>query len=171
MKPFLTRPTIRYRDSFIEAVREFHAEGKLPPWNYTNLLNNFDEFVALIRERALDPPPGYVPQTDYWFIAEGVYAGRISLRHALNESLERFGGHIGYEIRPSMRRRGYGTLQLTLCLEQAWKRGLERVLITCDDDNIGSAKVIEANAGVLQDKIDNEREALTRRYWIERPSP
>lgn len=168
-EPFLSPPDVRYKTSHIEALREFHAEGKRPPWNYDKLDKHFDEYVAALRARAIDPLPGYVPQTDYWLIAEGVYAGRISIRHRLNDMLRRFGGHIGYEIRPSMRRKGYGTLQCKLGLERAWAMGLKRVLITCDDDNIGSIRIIEANGGVLQDKIDNRRSALTRRYWVTAP--
>ncbi len=170
-EPFLTRPDVRYRDSYIAAVREFHAEGTKPPWNYEMLERNFDEFVALRLSYASDPPPGYVPQTDYWLIAEGVYAGQIHLRHHLNATLRRYGGHIGYEIRPGMRRKGYGTLQCALGLQKAWDMGLERVLITCDDDNIGSIKIIEANGGVLENKMDNGRRVLTRRYWVKKPCP
>ena len=88
------------------------------------------------------------------------------MRHRLNDSLQRFGGHVGYKIRPSCRRRGYGALICRLGIEQARLLGIGDILITCDDDNIGSARIIEANGGVLQDRIDNDRGVLTRRYWI-----
>ncbi len=168
-EPFLSRPDICYQQSFIEATREFHAEGTKPPWHYDLLEKNFDEFVALRLSYENDPPPGYVPQSDYWLIAEGIFAGRISIRHQLNATLLRYGGHIGYEIRPSMRRRGYGTLQCALGLQKTWELGITRALITCDDDNIGSIRIIEANGGILQDKVDNGRGVLTRRYWVEKP--
>lgn len=168
-EPFLSRPDIRYQQSFIEATREFHAEGKQPSWKYEMLEKNFDEFVEMYLAYETDPPPGYVPQTDYWLIAEGEYAGRISIRHVLNAALELYGGHIGYEIRPSMRRKGYGRLQCALGLQKAWEMGITRALITCDDDNIGSIRIIEANGGILQDKVDNGRGVLTRRYWVEKP--
>lgn len=166
----LARPSVDYKASYIEAIREFEKEGTRPAWNYSNLEKQFDEYVGLLLARETDPFPGFVPQTDFWLIVDGCYVGRTGLRHHLNASLERFGGHIGYEIRPSMRRKGYGTLQLKLVLPRAWELGLKRVLITCDDDNIGSAKIIEHNGGVLQDKVDNARSTLTRRYWIQRPS-
>jgi predicted acetyltransferase len=168
-KPFLIRPSIEYKDSFIAAVREFEKEGIRPPWNYNKLEEHFDEFLEVLMARETEPLHGFVPQSDYWLIAEGEYAGHIGLRHHLNASLQRFGGHIGYQIRPSMRRKGYGILQLQLVLPKAWELGLKRVLITCDDNNIGSYKIIEANAGILWDKVDNERAVLTRRYWIKRP--
>lgn len=169
-QPFLSRPHVRYQRSYIDAAHEFFKQpgpaSRRPPWNFESLEAHFDEFVETIRARTHDPLPGYVPQTDFWLIVGDQYAGAISVRHRLNPSLARFGGHIGYEIRPSMRRRGYGTLQCKLALHEARKLGLTRVLITCDDDNIGSYKIIEANGGVLQDKVDNGHKVLTRRYWI-----
>jgi predicted acetyltransferase/catechol 2,3-dioxygenase-like lactoylglutathione lyase family enzyme len=164
--PALVRPATSYKHSYIQAVREFHAEGKNPAWNYENLEANFDEYVAMELAKETDSEAGYVPQTEFWLVVGEDYVGRISLRHHLNEKLALFGGHIGYEVRPSMRQRGYGTLMCRLVLDHARALNLNRVLITCDDDNIGSQKIIEANGGILQDKIDNGRESLTRRYWI-----
>lgn len=169
-QPSLIRPTIVYKDSFIAAAREFQKEGIRPPWHYEKLDAHFDEFVEALLAREHEPIAGFVPQTDYWLIADGVYAGRIGLRHRLNSALQRFGGHIGYQIRPTMWRKGYGKLQLQLLLPKAWQLGLKRVLITCDDDNIGSYKIIEGNGGVLIDKVDNGRGVLTRRYWIKKPN-
>jgi predicted acetyltransferase len=168
-EPFLIRPRIDYKESFIAAVREFQKEGIRPPWHYDKLDEHFDEYVEALLARESEPLPNFVPQTDYWLIAEGVYAGRIGLRHYLNKALQRFGGHIGYQIQPSMRHKGYGSLQLKLVLPKAWALGLKRVLITCDDDNIASYKIIENNGGVIIDKINNGRAVLTRRYWIWRP--
>lgn len=166
-KIFLSRPDVRYKDSFIAAMREFQREGRNPDWNFDVLTEQFDEYVQVQIERETNPLAGRVPETVYWLIVDNIHTGRVSVRHRLTEGLERYGGHIGYDIRPSMRRKGYGTLQCRLALEKARAIGLERVLITCDDDNVGSRKIIEANGGVLQDKIDNGRYALTRRYWID----
>ena len=164
---FLSLPDEAYRDSYVAAAKEFLAEGHKPDWNLAAMRDHFDEYIEVMRARYTDPMPGYVPQTDYWLIVAVHYAGRISIRHSLNESLERFGGHIGYEIRPSMRRRGYGKLMCRLGIEKARELGLTRLLITCDDDNVASARIIEANGGVLQDRVDNGRRVLTRRYWVE----
>lgn len=165
----LSIPRLQYKDSYIAALREFEREGQRPPWHYTMLQHNFGEYIETILSAAEEPLSGYVPQTTYWLIVDGAFAGRLDIRHHLNPKLRLFGGHIGYQIRPSMRRKGYGTLQLKLALPIVWEMGIERVLITCDDDNIGSQKIIENNGGVLEDKVDNGRASLTRRYWIEKP--
>ena len=86
------------------------------------------------------------------------------------DSLLRYGGHIGYGIRYSKWNFGYGTKMLALALKKAKQMGLEKGLITCNDDNIGSAKVIENNGGILQDIIENVvdgKRIYTKRYWIE----
>ena len=88
----------------------------------------------------------------------------------LTDSLLRHGGHIGYGIRYSKWNFGYGTKMLALALKKAKQMGLEKVLITCNDDNIGSAKFIENNGGILQDIIKNVvdgKKIYTKRYWIE----
>jgi len=162
----LVLPSARYRESFLDALAEYHAEGR-----YLDLgPGNFNDFLAWLADGA-DPdrvPPGFVPQTTYWLVEDGTFLGRLSLRHELNDSLRLNGGHISYDIRPAKRRRGYGTSALALGLDEARKIGLARVLITCDDNNIGSRRIIEANGGVLQDRITVPgEEGLKRRYWIE----
>lgn len=93
--------------------------------------------------------------------------GQISIRHVLSENLKQVGGHIGYSIRASERQKGYGKLMLQMALPFVRKLGLEKALITCDDDNAGSIKVIEGAGGILQDKIDVAGRAVPhRRYWL-----
>jgi|SRR5450631_237761 len=95
--------------------------------------------------------------------------GRVSIRHTLNQSLERVGGHVGYVVVPELRRRGYATRILGQALGIARdKLGIQRVLLTCDDDNVGSIRTIEKNGGVLEDVITGPGlEKPKRRYWIE----
>ena len=94
--------------------------------------------------------------------------GMLNFRKALNEYLYNYAGHIGYSISPVRRREGLGSEMLRLALRDAEKFGIERVLITCTDDNLGSAGVIEKNGGVLEDKrVDPGDGELTRRYWID----
>jgi predicted acetyltransferase len=96
------------------------------------------------------------------------FLGRLSIRHHLNPSLEQLGGHIGYEIRPSARGKGYGRLILQLGLDKARALGLTRALLTCDATNILSQRVIRANGGVLQDQISlPERPNPVMRWWID----
>jgi predicted acetyltransferase len=93
---------------------------------------------------------GFVPYHTFWLVQDETrILGELRLRHRLTEMLAIEGGHIGYNIRPSERRKGYGTLQLRLGLEKARGLRLTRVLVTCDDDNLPSAKIIETNGGVL----------------------
>ena len=163
----LVIPSAAYQDSFIAAVDEFIRDGYVGFWAPRALIDNFDEYLTMLREKATHPLPGYVPSTRFWLVApRHGYVGELDLRHELNASLRRFGGHIGYDIRPSLRRRGYGKLICRLGIVEARARGIGDILITCDDDNWASRKIIEANGGVLRDKLDNGRGALTRRYWI-----
>ncbi len=115
-------------------------------------------------------PQGYVPSYDYFIVDDDKFIGRLSIRVELTPRLLNYGGHIGYGINPKYFRQGYGTKALELGLQKAREIGLtDKVLVTCDDDNIGSIKVIEHNGGVLENKVKNvidEEEILTRRYWI-----
>ncbi|MFQ3645829.1 MAG: GNAT family N-acetyltransferase [Anaerolineae bacterium] len=162
----LVRPSLRYKDSYIAAAYEYEAEGHWPLWNIDKMIDHFDEYVEMLLLKETEPMPGWAAETVFWSVVGEAFVGRITLRHELLANLINYGGHIGYDVRPTMRRHGYGTQQLALCLVEARQRGFERVLITCDDDNVGSIRIIEANGGVLEDKRDNGRHALTRRYWI-----
>lgn len=102
-----------------------------------------------------------------WFLTNeaGELLGGIDLRHRLTEPLLRTGGNIGYGVRPSCRRKHYAPCMLALCLEKAEERGMERVLVTCVEENRASAAVIEACGGVLENKLEEEG-GVYRRYWI-----
>ncbi len=134
------------------------------------IARDFPAFVERILgySRGEGLPPGFVPSTDYWLIDDGEFVGRVSIRHQLTEWLLKAGGHIGYQIRPSKRCRGYGTQILALVLPKARELGMTRVLVTCDETNIGSKKIIEANGGVLENVLDVGAGAPRKlRYWIE----
>jgi predicted acetyltransferase len=101
-------------------------------------------------------------------LSDGKLVGRSDLRHRLNPALEIIGGHIGYDVRPSERRKGFGTLILKLIMEKARKIGLSEVLVTCDTDNIASAKIIEKNGGKLEKQIIYEKTGkLVSHYRIQ----
>jgi predicted acetyltransferase len=164
----LIPPRTEYRESYLDALREFHAENRNLHIDYEFARRDFDAFVRDLLARRDQLLPGRVPESVFWLVEENTYIGRLALRHSLNHSLRQIGGHIGYEIRPTQRRRGYGTLILKLGLREAAAIGLERALVTCDEDNIGSARIIEANGGVLNDTVVIEgHRAPVRRYWIE----
>jgi predicted acetyltransferase len=113
-------------------------------------------------------PERFVPSTFLVGVVAGKIVGRSSIRHRLNEFLLRKGGHIGYGVLPEHRRRGYATEILRQSLVVARSLGIDRVLVTCDDDNFGSIKTIEACGGVLENVVEDEPgHAAHRRYWID----
>jgi predicted acetyltransferase len=118
--------------------------------------------------RGTNLPPKIVQENIFWLVGERRIYGRSGLRHRLTPSLEDVGGHIGYDIRPTERRKGFGTLILKLTLEKARQIGLNRVLVTCDTDNTGSVKIIEKNGGKLSEQeFSDAAGKMISRYWIE----
>jgi predicted acetyltransferase len=109
-----------------------------------------------------------VPDTSLFGFVDGKIVGRLAIRHRLNDFLLKIGGHIGYGVVPQFRRCGFAKNMLRLSLPIAYDLGIKRVLLTCDDDNIGSIKTIEANGGVLENVVPvGEGKSLKRRYWID----
>ncbi len=167
---FLTEPSIAYRDSYLASIQEFQAEGRHLYDDLEMLAADFAGFVRYLQEQAdrTKLKPGWVPGTDFWLIDDNEFIGRLSVRHELNAALLKVGGHIGYEIRPTKRMHGYGKEILRLGLEKAKALGLHRVLVTCDEDNIGSKKIIEHNGGQFENAVEVEGEVVKKlRYWIE----
>ena len=163
----LVEPTARLEAEFLAMANEFQVLGDE---RYDSEINDFSGYLERLskQSRAANLPPDRVPGNEFWLIAGNRVLGRSKLRHRLIPSLEREGGHIGYDIRPSERRKGYGTLILKLTLEKAKGLSLDRVLLTCDADNIGSAKVIENNGGVLSGRAVSEKSGKEiLQYWIE----
>jgi predicted acetyltransferase len=171
--PELITPTARLAASFTAAVREFIADGRGGPddrtlfgemLQYAGPMGEPGPWMARVLEfeRRLEthPPASFVPSTTLWWTDGDTYLGRINIRHRLNEHLREVGGHIGYDIRPSARRRGHATAMLAAALLRAAGLGIEKALITCDVDNIGSRKVIERNGGALEDQRGRKL-----RYW------
>lgn len=115
-------------------------------------------------------PSNYVPSYNYFVVDDDKFIGEVHVRVKLTDSLLKYGGHIGYGVNPKYWNMGYGTKLLNLTINEC-KNLIEddKILITCDDDNIGSYKIIEKNGGVLENKVINEdcdEKFLTRRYWI-----
>ncbi len=115
--------------------------------------------------------PGMVPATFLVADVDGAMVGRVSVRHALNDHLLRWGGHIGYGVRPAWRGRGLATAMLRASLDVARDVGISRALVVCEDGNVASARTIERCGGVLEDVVSDEEHPPTRRYLVEVPPP
>jgi len=175
--PELVAPDARLRRSFVAAMEEFRAEGRGSP-GVRSVIDGylrertgewlsesaFEAFVHSVRAQRLEEtarPAWRVPDTELWWVDGQEFLGRIAIRHRLTPELLEIGGHIGYDVRPSARRRGHATEMLRQALAIAHGLGIERALVTCDVDNVGSKTVIERNGGVFEDV-----RAGKLRYWI-----
>ena len=175
---FLSAPDEQYRDSYIASLREHQAQGRFlssrQVFNDLEMLEaDFPRFVARLRKGA-DPlyvAAGNVPETFFWLIerATGDVVGRSSIRHELSdEPALRDIGHIGYDIRPSKQRRGFGNAILGLTLIEARRFGMDRVLLTCNATNVASKLIIERWGGVFERAAPLPgREERRLRYWID----
>ena len=173
----LSLPTVRVRRSFLAAMAEFGGEGRGSGLDQTMIGREIREFgtrwsspdgfaayVEALRAEAEEDTPrpeGYVPSTTMWWVQDEEYLGRIAIRHRLTPHLREAGGHIGYDVRPSARRRGHATAMLRAALPIAHRLGIASALVTCDVDNVGSRKVIEANGGVFEDQRSGKL-----RFWV-----
>jgi predicted acetyltransferase len=172
--PHLIAPDVTVQSSFLDALKEFVAEDEDGEalaghemraygrtWHRPEV---FAQYVDRLNSERFEETPrgeGWVPNTNLWYVEGDTFLGRLSIRHRLNPFLRELGGHIGYSVRPSARRRGHATAMLMESLPFARAIGLESVLVTCDATNVGSRKVIEAAGGEFEDR---RRQKL--RYWI-----
>lgn len=169
----LVKPAIELESAYLAMREECLAiDGETPTGYRMSPLD--DGFPALVErlndmEKGIGLPDWAVPQTTWWLMRDGAdIIGEVRLRHRLTPALEQFGGHIGYMIRPSERRKGYGTKILAMVLEEARAMGLERVLLTCDPKNTASSRIMENNGGVKDtDSVDPKTGRPTSRYLIQ----
>lgn len=165
----LVKPDEKYYQSYVEAVEEYHMHKvQVFPFLDTESMDILEAMRNF--EAGIQLPAGWVPATYFWMVEGEEFLGEICIRHRLTEALLEFGGHIGYGVRCSKWNQGIGTEMLKRALPYARDvLRLEKVLLTCNDDNYGSIHVIERNGGILWDKIEHVVEGeqrLTRRYWI-----
>jgi predicted acetyltransferase len=164
----LIEPTVNFKEDFYALAEEFTAEGDD---RYRDVITNFESFIQQCANEAagLNLAPERVPQSTFWLVRNDRRILACSrVRHVLNAYLKEEVGQIGYDVRPSERRRGYGTQILRLTLDKARDIGLKRILITADTSNIGSWRVIEKNGGMLwSEAVSRETKELLRKYWME----
>lgn len=169
MQVSLARPCWELRDSYVECLRDFQRENPTRPVNW-EWLEKFDLYLDYCRKEREPAQPGEsrAPQTTFWIVLDGSKAvGKLNLRHSLTPKLEKLGGHMGYEIRSSYRGRGIASQAVALGLEEARAFGLSELIITCDDDNPASIRVLEKNGAVLMDRYALEEwPKLIRKYRI-----
>lgn len=165
----LVYPSEKYLDSYEEARKEY-VKHKVDTYFFDDR-KEVDIVKKYYNNRnGINLKEGYVPATTYWLVDKGEFIGEISIRHRLNDQLLKRGGHIGYGVRYSKWGQGFGTKMLAMALKKAKRMGLNKVLVTCNEDNIGSARVIEKNGGVFENVIKVEHDGKltpTKRYWIE----
>jgi predicted acetyltransferase len=163
----LLSPSREYRMAFSAMARDWreHANDR-----YGLALDDFDAYLARL-EAYRDParlPPGWVPVTELWGADDEEIVACVRVRPRLTPALEIEGGHIGYDVSPSFRRRGYGAGALRLALPEARRMGLLWVLLTVDTDNLPSVRVIERNGGIRSGQAISERTGkLINQYWLD----
>ena len=171
----LARPDVRLHRSWAAAMSEQHSEGlhvsgsglwmvpEAEQWDLTE--SGCARFVQVLLA-AEDEPDGddMVPCEFYWVTdgADEEVVGFLAIRTRLNDWLFNEGGHIGFGIRPSRRREGHAARALALAVRRCAELGIDRALVTCDEDNVASARTIEHGGGVHEDTRNGKR-----RYWID----
>jgi len=170
-KIILVKPDLSYADEIIKYKEEFLKES--PLINGSASLDRFssiEDWLEELNKRSSEDtvPKGLVPSSTYLGVREkdNYIVGMIDIRHYLNEYLTQAGGHIGYGVRKTERNKGYAKQMLKLALEKCKELKIKKVLITCDEDNIASEKVILSANAKLEDirNVDGENK---KRFWID----
>ena len=166
----LIKPQLCFENEHSEMLKEWEETGeKLVPFIIQIDSTDFQKFIDQINrfKNGIGIPDTFVPNSTFYLIDNtNRILGVVNVRHRLTDKLLIEGGHIGYGIRPSERRKGYATKILELALVEAKKLGIERALVTCDKENIGSAKTILRNGGIFdQENLYEGR--IVQRYWID----
>ena len=173
MKLKLIKLTKEYYNQLKDMIDEWKLDQEInhtnhSPWAiFKNDYHDFEYYLDNLEIK--EPIEGKVPDSTFFLLDEqrNIFIGAANIRHYLNDYLLEYGGHIGDGIRPSERRKGYATELIRLSLLECKKLGIDRVLMVCDKDNIGSRKSIINNGGVLENEFVDEKGNINQRYWIE----
>lgn len=170
----LVKPAIDYKKSYLEALDEFHAEGRYQFLDRAEIESDFQSFVDDLNEgrRHLHKPYAdwveQVPETILWLVKEDHYIGTFNIRHRLNWHLEKWGGHINFIIRPSMRGKSFAKKILQKGMPYICHFGIDRALVTVAPDNKAAIHAIEFCGGTLEDETSETDKFPARlRYWLD----
>lgn len=165
----LIKPTIVLKQEYLEMLDEWKQNNeKIVPWVLNEDTSDFQAMISRFADysQGIGLKEDLVPHSTYWLVRDdNKILGAINIRHRLNDYLKNIGGHIGYGIRPSERRKGYATEMLGKALDIVRGMGIKSIMISCDKDNIASAKTIIKNGGVLHSE-DSDNGTIFQRYWI-----
>ena len=169
----LIKLTKEYYPQLSEMIEEWRLDQEInhtnhSPWAiFKNDYHDFDFYLDNLEIN--EPKDGKVPDSVFFLldIERNILLGAVNIRHYLNDYLLQFGGHIGDGIRPSERRKGYATEMIRLALIECKKLGIDKVLMVCDKSNIGSAKSIIKNGGILENEFVDGDGEINQRYWID----
>ena len=169
----LVKLTSAYKTQLFEMLEEWKEDilvnhTNTSPWKiWMNDFHDFDYYVENLDTKEGNQN-GWVPDTTLFCLDKdrNIFVGAVNIRHYLNDSLRKTGGHIGDGVRPSERRKGYATAMIKLALEECKKLRIHKVLICCDKENIGSAKSIIKNGGILENEVEEDGH-IEQRYWVE----
>lgn len=166
----LIEPSTDFKSQYIEMIEEWKGTGeRMVPFVLRYDYEDFDSFLDKIKNLRDNPMQDEktVNSSTFWLLENDErIVGVVNIRHRLNRYLLEIGGHIGYGIRPSSRRQGYATVILNQSLRHARSLGITRALVTCDKDNIASARTIIKNNGILDSEATINGVEI-QRYWIE----
>lgn len=169
----LVKPSKEYEQQAKEFIQEFkdnnskiHGVGGLDRY-----IDDYDGWIQRVDDHSKGINLGdYVPGNTYFVVRENdnKIIGMINIRHKLNDNLLQHGGHIGYGVRPTERQKGYATQMVYLAIKRCKELGIKKVLLTCNKSNIGSAKVIKNNFGILETEFkEDESDEIIQKYWID----
>ena len=164
----LERPSAALKKAYLDFVSDWEQnQEKMTPYACRLLGRSYEEWLSDTLREETEVPANFVTASLFLLTDDsGSVIGAVHIRHLLNERLLFSGGHIGYGIRPSERRKGYAEAMLSLALPEVKKLGIDRALITCDKNNTGSARTILHCGGVLENEVLEDGK-LFQRYWIQ----
>lgn len=170
----LIRPDIDFKKSYLEALEEFHKEGRYLYQDIGRLSANFESFLEALRAERGYPHQPYqdwvepVPETVIWMVKDDQYIGTVDIRHRLNWHLEKWGGHVHFNIRPSMRGLGFGKKILKKAMPIINYLGIDKALITIKPSDKTGIHIVESCGGVFEDETTaTDKFPAMRRYWLD----